>query len=95
MKGRKIRSIPLTTDTSTYSLSKLPKDIYMLTLVSPSDRYITHVIKTVVTKHHTSAPFSLFEKKPTKSTKKMPYQKKNVTLHRQNTIEDAFVKKGF
>ncbi|MBQ6069847.1 MAG: T9SS type A sorting domain-containing protein [Bacteroidales bacterium] len=45
MSGRKIRSIPLTTDTSTFSLSNLPKGIYMLTLVSPSDRYITHVIK--------------------------------------------------
>ena len=45
MKGRKLRTIFLTTDTSTFSMSDLPKGIYMLTLISPSDRYTTHVIK--------------------------------------------------
>ena len=45
MRGRKLRSIPLAMGTSTFSLSDLSKGVYMLTLVSSSDRYTTHVIK--------------------------------------------------
>ena len=45
MKGRRLRTISLTSGTSTFSLSDLPKGVYILTLVSSSDRYTTHVIK--------------------------------------------------
>ena len=44
-KGRKLRTTSLTSGTSAFTLSDLPKGIYVLTLVSPSDRYAVHVVK--------------------------------------------------
>lgn len=45
MKGRKLRVVTLSGSQTPISLSDLPGGIYLLTLVSPSDRYTVRVVK--------------------------------------------------
>jgi hypothetical protein len=47
MKGRKLRAIPLSGKQTTISLSDLPKGVYLLTLISPTDRHTLHIVKTL------------------------------------------------
>ena len=47
MKGRKLRAIPLSGTQTTIALSDLPKGVYLLTLISPTDRRTLHIVKTL------------------------------------------------
>ena len=45
VKGRRLRAISLTASSATIPLSDLPKGVYILTLVSPTVRCATHIVK--------------------------------------------------
>ena len=47
LKGRRLRAMLLSETQTTISLSDLPKGVYLLTLISPTDRHTLHIVKTL------------------------------------------------
>ena len=47
LKGRSIRTMPLSGEQTAISLSDLPKGVYLLTVFSPTDRHTFHIVKTL------------------------------------------------
>ena len=47
LKGRRLRAMLLSGMQTTISLSDLPKGVYLLTLISPTDRHTLHIVKTL------------------------------------------------
>ena len=46
LRGRRLRAMPLSGTQTTLSLSDLPRGVYLLTVISPTDRHTLRVVKT-------------------------------------------------
>ena len=45
MKGRKLRAVTLSGSQTSLSLSDLPKGVYLLTVISPTNHFSTRILK--------------------------------------------------